>query len=164
MLTHSPSSDTCPLVILQNFPQNISLISQKAHHTFLIWFNISSPCFCSFWPLESLLGPLLHPFLWQNSPLKCLPLTYSWNYVHNKYFFHNQQKHKATKKALKPLLFWPAPYRAPPASLCITAVEVPVLQSCLQGRPFQAGISAQNCPPDSCTCMVQRSDHYPWRV
>ena len=137
MLTHSPSSDTCPVVILQNLPKNISLMSQKACRTFLIWFNIFSFLFLIFfWPLKLLPGPLLHPFLWQNWSLKCFPSTYTWNCVYNKDFFHHELKHKATKRALTSLLTWPLAYRASTSCSCTTAMKVPILQSCRQSRPL----------------------------
>lgn len=123
MLTHSPSLDTCPVVILHRLPKNICLISQKAHHTFLIQFHIFSYLFfIFFWPLKLLPGPLLQPFLWENCSLTCFPSTYSRNCVHNKDLFHHELKHKATKKALTSLLTWPLAYRASTSCICITAI------------------------------------------
>lgn len=164
MLTHSPSSDTCPLVFCGICPK--TFLSSHRRPTIHSLFDLIFPRLVSQLLLASriLARPLPHPFFWHNSPLKRFPFTYSWNYVHNKVFFCNELRHQSYQKALTPLVFLPVAYRALTPSLCITAVEVLVLQSCLQGRPFQTGISAHNCPPDSCTCTDQRSDYYPWRA
>lgn len=143
-------------LILQNFPLNISLISQKAHSLFDFIF----PHLVSQFLLASRIfaRPTSPTSLWQNNALKCFPFTYSWNYVHNKDLFCNKLKNKATKKALTPLLFWPVAYRASTPRLCISAVEVLVLQSVCRADLSRLEYLHTDISPDSCTCMDHSSD------